>query len=185
MTRSGNSWANFIGFQLVWLATVAGAGNGLWWAGVPVLALFAAWQYRVSRVPRADCKLVVLAAVLGFGVDSAFAASRWLEYSSAQPSAQLAPVWIIVLWMGFALTLNHSMQFLRGRYLLAILLGALSGPLAYLAAERLWGAVRFEAPQGPVLLALAIAWAVVTPLLVAISLRWASAENPTAAGAGA
>lgn len=180
-----NIWANIIGFQLVWLAAVAGAGQGLWWAGLPVLALFAAWQYRVSRVPRADCKLVLLAALLGFGVDSAFASAQWLEYSSAQPWPLLAPIWIVVLWMGFALTLNHSMTFLRGRYLLAMLLGALSGPVAYLVAERVWGAVRIDTPQGPVLLALALAWAIVTPLLVAISVQWTRAENAAATGAGA
>ncbi len=175
-----NFWINIIGFQLVWTITVAGAGRGLWWAGIPVLIAFAAWQWRVSDVPRADLKLVVLAALIGFVVDSAFAASQWLHYASAQPWPLLAPVWIVVLWMGFALTLNHSMQFLRGRWLLATGFGAIGGPVAYYAAHHVWGAVRFDAPNWLVFGALAIAWAAVTPLLVASAVCFARNEQAPA-----
>ena len=171
-----NFWINIIGFQLVWIITVGGAAHGLWWAGLPVLALFALWQRRVSHVPRADLKLVLIAALLGFAVDSAFAASQWLQYQAALPSPMLAPVWIVVLWISFALTLNHSLQFLRGRHVWAVLFGAVGGPVAYLLAGRGWGALNFGRPDWHVLLALALAWALVTPLLVAWADRLARNE---------
>ncbi len=174
-----NLWLNVIGFQLVWMITVGGAARGLWWAGLPALALFAVWQWRVSRVPKSDFKLVLIAALLGFGVDSAFAASQWLHYQAPLPWPSLAPVWIVVLWMGFALTLNHSMQFLRGRTLWAIVFGAIGGPVAYVAADRVWGAVQFEQPDWRVLIALGIAWAVVTPMLVASAWHMARREEVT------
>ena len=44
---------NAVLFQCVWFATVAGAGYGLWWTGLPVLLVFALWQLRTSRWPRA------------------------------------------------------------------------------------------------------------------------------------
>jgi len=31
---------NYLALQLVWLAAVAGAGRGLWWAGPAALAVF-------------------------------------------------------------------------------------------------------------------------------------------------
>jgi hypothetical protein len=172
-----NLWINVIGFQIVWMVTVGGAARGIWWAGLPVLALFAAWQWRVSRVPKADFKLVVIAALLGFGIDSAFAASQWLHYQAPLPWPSFAPVWILVLWMGFALTLNHSMRFLRGHHLWAIAFGAIGGPVAYVAADRLWGAVQFEQPHWHVVVALGVAWAVVTPLLVASARHLARNEE--------
>jgi len=175
-----NLWLNIVGFQLVWTVTVAGAGRGLWWLGMPVLLVFAAWQCRVSKVPVADLKLVVIAAVLGFAIDSVFASMHWLQYASPRPWPLLAPVWIVVLWMGFALTLNHSMHFLRGRLVLAVLFGAVGGPVAYIAADRLWGAVRFDTPGWPALLALGLAWAVVTPVLVASAMRLARDEEAVA-----
>jgi hypothetical protein len=172
-----NFWINLFGFQLVWVVTVSGAARGLWWAGLPVLAVFALWQWRVSRVPRSDMKLVVIAAVLGFAIDSAFAAAQWLHYQSPLPWPMLAPVWILVLWVAFALTVNHSMRFLRGRMLWAVLLGALAGPIAYLIADHVWGAIRIEQPGLPVLAALALAWAVVTPALVECGRRLAREEE--------
>lgn len=169
-------WMNIIGYQLVWMTTVGGAAHGLWWAGMPVLAVFAAWQWRASSVPWADLKLVLIAAVIGFAVDSAFAASQLLHYQTPLPSTLLAPIWILVLWMGFALTLNHSMQFLRGHMVWAVAFGAIGGPVAYLAADRFWGAVRFDQPMWQVIVALALAWAIVTPVLVASADHLSRAE---------
>lgn len=161
-----NFWINLLGYQLIWIVTVGGAARGLWWAGLPVLAVFGLWHWHVSRVPKSDLKLVIIAGVLGFAIDSVFAATQSLHYQAPLPSPSFAPVWILILWVAFALTLNHSMLFLRGKLLWAMLFGAIGGPIAYLIADRVWGAVRIEQPDWQVLLALALAWAVVTPALV-------------------
>lgn len=139
-------------FQAVWFATVAGAGAGLWWCGLPVLVVFAIWQLRDSRWPRADVALLALGVLLGFAIDSLLIAGGWLRYATPLPSGQFAPVWILVLWAGFALTVNHSLAFLKSRPALALLFGALGGPLAYLGAARLFEAVAFTAPQAQTLI---------------------------------
>lgn len=61
------------------------------------------------------------------------------------------------------------MRFLHDRTWLGVAFGAIGGPLAYLIADRVWGAVNMAKPGWMVLFALGVAWAVVTPLLV----RWA------------
>ncbi|HWT16974.1 MAG TPA: DUF2878 domain-containing protein [Patescibacteria group bacterium] len=167
-------------FQMVWFATVAGAGAGFWWTGLPVLLVFAIWQVRVSRWPRADLALIGAGIVLGFVIDSLLIAGGWLRYATPQPFAQFAPVWIIVLWAGFALTVNHSLSFLKQRVTLALLFGAIGGPLAYVGAARLFDAVAFTAPHAQVLAAIAVAWAIATPLLLAIATRLVARE-PAAA----
>lgn len=163
--------ANLIGFQLVWMATVAGAAHGLWWAGPVAVAGFAAWQLPLSSAPRADLKLMGIAAVAGFAIDSALVLSGLIRFHTSVPWDFAAPVWIVALWVAFALTLNHSMASLKRRPWLAMLLGLLGGPLAYWAAARVWAAVDLN---GGTLLALAViglVWAALTPFLLNLADR--------------
>lgn len=160
---------NAIAYQLVWFATVIGAGDGWWWAGPAAAAVFATWQLATSRCRRADAWLLVAAGFTGALLDSIWAFTGLLAFASPVPSAQLAPVWIVTLWMSFALTFNHSLAMLKSRLWLAAALGALGGPIAYAISGRAWNAVMFDAAPGPALLALGAAWAIATPLLMQLA----------------
>ena len=165
---------NVVGFQAVWLASVGGAGAGLAWAGPLAAGLFAALMLRYGGKARADLRLLAVALPLGLLLDSLFAASGWLVYAEAWPWASLAPVWIWSLWVGFALTLNHSMAFLRDRPLAAVALGAVGGPLAYWTAAGAFEAVSFGAPVAWVVGALALGWGAVLPLVFHLDQRLAA-----------
>ena len=82
----------------------------------------------------------------------------------------IAPPWILALWALFASTLNVSLRWLRGRIVVAVVLGAVAGPLSYWAGVRM-GAVEFTQPV-VALVALAVGWAVFTPLLMVLSARY-------------
>lgn len=159
---------NVVGFQLVWLASIGGAGAGLAWAGPAAAALFVALTLAFGGKWREDLRMLAIALPLGFAMDSAFAASGWLVYAEPWPWASLAPVWIWSLWAGFALTLNHSMAFLRDHPAAAALFGLFGGPLAYWTAAGAFEAVSFGSPVLQVMAALAIGWAVILPLLFAL-----------------
>jgi hypothetical protein len=171
-----NALLNAVLFQAVWLATVAGAGAGYWWTGLPALLLFAGWQLHVSRWPRSDITLLACAAVLGFVVDSALLHGGWLSYATPMPSTRFAPAWILVLWAGFALTVNHSLAFLKPHAGWTLAFGAIGGPLAYFGAARLFRAVQFDAPLVEVTLMLGLLWAVAMLLLVALAKRLVAHE---------
>lgn len=156
---------NALGYQGVWFASVAGAGRGLFWIGPLCAMAFACVVLATSDRPRADARLVVLALAIGAAIDSTWIALGWLEFNAAWPSAAFAPAWILGLWLSLALTLDHSLVFLRDRLWLAAALGAVGGPLAYWAASRS-GAVRLDAPLVMVLSGLGLAWALLFPLLV-------------------
>lgn len=161
--------ANAIGYQLVWFATVAGAGEGLWWAGPASASAFIAWQLVSSRCRRADAWLLLAAGLTGAVLDSIWASTGMMSFAAAVPSAQLAPVWIVTLWMSFSLTFNHSLALLKSRLWLATALGALGGPVAYAISGQAWDAVQFDSRPGPALLALALGWAIATPLLLRLA----------------
>ena len=79
----------------------------------------------------------------------------------------VAPYWIVSLWGLFATLLNVSLRWMRGRWVSAVFFGAVGGPGAYYGGLRL-GALEFgKMPAG--LVALAIGWAVLTPLLLTLS----------------
>ena len=71
---------------------------------------------------------------------------------------------MIGLWMNFAATLNVSMAWLRGRYLLAAAFGAIGGPLAYYGGAKLGATEALPSLNG--MLVLAVGWGIMTPLLV-------------------
>jgi len=112
---------------------------------------------------------MVLAVLTGLVVDSLLVASGWLRYASPVP-AGLAPYWILAMWALFATTLNVSMRWLQGKTGLAVLLGAIFGPLSYVAGQRL-GALEFIDFRAGAL-ALAAAWALAMPLLMLAAARF-------------
>lgn len=164
------TWINFIAFQLVWFAAVGGAAYGIWWAGPFAFLAFAAYHRRPDVRLHGDFRLMWLALVLGFGTDTLMAAAGLSRYAAAVPAAPIAPLWILSLWAGFALTLNHSMRWLTERPLLIVPLAAIVGPTTYFVAARAWGAVTIVAPVEIALGVLGLCW-FVSMLVLSLAAR--------------
>ena len=161
--------ANLVGFELAWFACVLGAAHGWPGAGVAVAAVVIGLYLGLSALPARDGALILAAAVAGLVWDSLMIQLGWIVYAEPGPLPTLAPLWILALWALFAITLRVPLRWLHTRPVLAALLGAIGGPLSYLAAARL-GACRFAEPTAAVL-ALALGWAAITPLLLALAHR--------------
>lgn len=147
---------NALLFQVTYLAAVLGAAAGSAWLGVVPLALLAV---HVARHPVAgDLRLTVGALAIGAVLGWFWQASGLLVYASTEPFAGQAPAWIMVLWAGFALTLNHSLRWLTRHLGWAAVFGAIGSPLSYFSASRL-GAAEFLAPTAWVLLLIGLVWA--------------------------
>jgi hypothetical protein len=135
--------------------------------------LFVAATLAFGGKARDDLRMLAITLPIGFLLDTAFAASGWLRYAEPMPWVFAAPVWIWSLWAGFALTLNHSMAFLRDRPWASAAFGLVGGPLAYWTAAGAFDAVSFGVPVAWVMTALAAGWAVVLPLLYGLDQRLA------------
>ncbi len=164
-----NTWINIIAYQCVWTIAVCSASRGHGWPAWPAFVLFASWQLTRADGGRPDLLLMPVVAVAGACMDSLMAGSGLIAYADPIPSAHLAPLWIMAIWLSFALTLRHTFRFLHGRPWLAALLGGVGGPLAYWSAGRGWGTVEF--PRGALwaLLVLALMWAVALPAMLALA----------------
>lgn len=153
---------NFILFNACWFALVLGAANGLIWPGLVLTAGFLAWELAREPVRGRLLALCGLALACGFLIDGGFVALDLIRYAS--PAGPLVPLWILALWIAFALALRRSLAWLEGRYGLAALFGAVGAPLSYAAGARLEAAAF---PPGPItLLGMSLTWLLATPLLV-------------------
>lgn len=168
-------WLNIIGYQLVWFVAVSSATRARPWLGVAAAGLFIMAQGFASRERAADARMLLLVVGLGVVIDGSLGASGLLRYAASRPALG-APIWILAIWAAFALTINHSLAFLRGRPAAAALLGAIGGPAAYAAAARGFGAVSFVDPEWVSLLVFACTWTVALALFAVASRRSFHAE---------
>jgi hypothetical protein len=158
---------NVLLFQAAWFAAVLGAARGILWLGplamIPTLAVHLALQ----EDRQGEVRLLLAAGLLGFLFDTAFVAGGVFTPLQHLLPRPFSPPWMVCLWLNFAATLNVSMAWLRGRYLLAALFGAIGGPLAYYSGARLGATEALPTTTG--MLLLAIGWGAMTPLLVLLA----------------
>lgn len=168
--------ANAVAFKAVWAAAILGAANLSPWLGVWAAAAVLTGHLWTASNRYQELRLVLLTALIGFSTDSLFAATGMLQYSSGQLASWLGPVWIFGLWLAFGTTLNVAFRWLQNRWTLATVLGAVSGPMSYLAGSKM-GAVAF-ADTTLAMISLSATWSVLLPGLLALASR--SSANATA-----
>lgn len=157
---------NFVLFQLGWFACIIGAANHQVFWPVVITLLYLTIHIARSNQPSLEMSLLLKAALYGVSADSLVSLSGFLIFEDAWPSSYLSPVWMWVLWALVASTINGSLSWLRGRPILAAVLGAIAGPMSYEAGIQMgagaWG------PQGQVggLIFLAIIWGAAMPLFL-------------------
>ena len=168
--------ANFVIFQLVYAACVFGAARGNVWIG-PVAGLllfplnlgFVAPSRRWNEV-----RLWLVVGGIGLVADSflqTFGVIAFPDYTRIAPGSALTgylvPPWIVTLWIGVGTMLRSSLSWLRGRYLLAAVLGLIGGPFSVWSGERL-GATALSLGAGS-FVALGLEYAALMPTLLFLS----------------
>ena len=164
------SLINYVAFQIGWFACVLSAAHGRPVLGLMMALLLLGLHLALATQFWPEVKLMLACAVIGVTFDSLLLASGWISYPNGEWIPGLAPFWIVAMWLLFAATLNLSMAWMKGRMVLASVMGLIGGPLSYIAGQEL-GAIRLEQPEAA-LMAIAIAWAGLMPLLCLLAQRW-------------
>jgi len=160
---------NFFLFQLGWFALILGAAWNKTYLALLIGLIIIGFHLSIISNKLNELKLILAAGLIGFVFDGFLQYFQFIIYNSAVWAFPLTPIWIVMLWMIFAITINHSLVWLKNRKTLTIFFGAIGGPLAYLAGEKL-GAITIVDPLSIVLLSLG--WATITPLLIWISKKY-------------
>ena len=157
---------NFIFFQLIWFVCIIGAATNETHAAVAFSLLIILFHLYLTKDKKNELKILLLASILGFLFDGFLLKNELVLYANHGWSYSITPLWIIVLWMGFAITLNSSLSWLKKKIKLSALFGAVGGPLAYLAGEKLEAVTILTSGA---IVALVIGWAIITPLLIIVT----------------
>jgi hypothetical protein len=160
------AFINFVAFQIGWFAAVLGAGSGKLWLGVAVIPMVVLLNLLLSQNWRRDLIITFAAAIIGFVVDTGLIAAGIFSPVPFLFPLPFSPLWMVMLWVNMANSLNSCMAWLRGRYFTGALFGAVGGPLAYVSGAKLGAAIP---PSISGIAILAITWAAIFPALFAVN----------------
>ncbi|MCF7827157.1 MAG: DUF2878 domain-containing protein [Candidatus Marinimicrobia bacterium] len=160
---------NALGFQSAWWLSVLGIVAGYPWLGPLVMTLYLVADHYSFTKGKPETLLILSAMLAGTMADSIFSASGLLSYGGGYSLAPaLAPLWITAMWGGFAATLNHSLGWLKNKPLLAFALGAIFGPLSYMAGAK-FDAIVFNQSFGLTVIILGLFWGLAIPGLIQLN----------------
>lgn len=154
---------NIIGFQILWWwCVLCGVQAANLLAISIVILVCAAHLHWVEKW--SDALPILTITLFGCVLDQTMYHFQYIGFPHQHIEASWIPLWIVGLWLAFACTLNVSMRWLQGRWWLALILGAIFGPLAYLGAEKLDAVQLIEG--NTTLILLAVGWGLWFPFLL-------------------
>lgn len=166
MNRFAFNVFNYFALQVVWLVCVLyGTEGDLLYPTVYFVGFLCIHFFLTPQV-RSDAILCVVALVGGMSLDTVWSAMGIVSYGQNVMSP-IAPIWIAYLWVAFALTINHCMGWLKGRYVLVSVFAAVSGPLSFYGASKL-SDITFNT-QLIAFVCLAVTWGAFVPMLVKLA----------------
>ena len=158
---------NLVLFKAGWLACVMlAAADRPALATLAVAAVVLVHLLRVA-VPVKEALFLLAAALIGLAWESFLLSTGLLQYPESSQSGTWAPHWIVAMWVLFATTINHGLEWVKRNWMLSASMGMIGGPLAFWAGAGM-GAVSFSDPV-MALLAIGIGWALLLPLLALLS----------------
>ena len=164
------SLLNYLFYQAGWFACVLGAAAARPWVGFLVAVALVGAHLWLSSGRRRDIGRIAVAVTVGSVVEAIQIAAGTYQFTSGTVYAALPPPWLLIMWAQMATTFDFSLRPIVRRPVASIVFGALGGPLAFLAGERL-GAVTLQRPLAPGLIVLSVTWAAAMGVL-AFAERW-------------
>ncbi len=168
---------NYALYQLGWGACVLGGAWHRPWTGVLIATILIGVHLALSRERFLEVQLMAVTTAVGAVVEIGQIAAGTYRFTSGTMIDALPPAWLLAMWAQFATTFRFSLRNVIMRPVPAALFGAVGGPVAFLAGERL-GAVTLSPPLTNGLVRLSISWAVALVLFSAVVRRLTQTPEP-------
>lgn len=151
---------NALAYQAIWFSAILWATPGAI-AGCLIIALL----FSISGRKGDDLRMTAFLIFLGMLLDGSLQQVGFFTFTN---TGWPIPFWLLIIWIGLAMTIHHSLAWLKERLLLAAIFGGIGGPAAYWAGTRM-GAASFNLPLSSSLLVLAALWALIFPTIMLFS----------------
>jgi hypothetical protein len=146
---------NLVLFQASWVAAAFYTSYA-----AMVIGLLIAIHIYLSPSRISDVKLLILV------IPGILADTLHIQAGTFSAGNNLFPLWLILLWCMFIMSLNHSLKWLANKKLYwASLFGGVGGTSSYLGGVKT-GALSTIMPLETTALILACSWAVLFPLII-------------------
>lgn len=163
---------NYACFAITWFVAVVGAKHEYVWLGLIISSIFLLINLCLFNNWKNELLKIILITLIGGSIDSLlYYEGSIVHFVGENPFYPLVPPWMWGLWLMFSSTLNHSLAWLRYNYLLAGLVGAVAGPLSYLAGANI-GALVFNDWKYS-LIVYSLCWLILLPVTL-----WLAALQP-------
>lgn len=151
VSQSRFFWINLVTFQAAWFLGVIFHDLAM----VP-MALLLCLHFYFTPERKADLAVLLAVLPLGLVIDGGLIFSGTVDFAGGWAF----PVWLILLWGHFCLSLNHGLRWLwslpKG---VIVLFGVVGGPMTYWGGAKLGAAVVSE--PAIAFAAMAVAWGVI------------------------
>lgn len=155
-----NKFLKFAGFKLCWFGLILLPAIAIW----PVLLY---WLWSVWQLAGKARAAVLAIAVIGALMDTLLLQTGVFSFAGTE----YLPIWMLLLWGCFALVLVQVLAVWLKQWWLAALVGAVTGPLAYLGGAMLGGQLIYT-DTTTLLLTLAPCWGLLLALIVYGQFLW-------------
>lgn len=158
-------------FYLGWLICMHQAKGPHPYLGPLAVLGILIYHFIVTKDRWADAILCLSLALLGTIIDTIYILTGVFSFEGGYnhfPS--IAPLWITSIWMLYAISINHSLSWMRYNILLAAGMGAGGAISSYIVGVKLGAAHPLLGPYAS-LIVVGCIWAVITPLTLAYG-KW-------------
>ncbi len=158
---------NFAALQIGWFMACYFSGIGYPLAGPAFTLVWLLIHFSIVPDKFIDLRIIIVAGLFGYLADSFLVLTGQFTFPDYAQAGMPTTIWMVTLWINFALTLRYCLSWLRRRYVLGMLGGAVFGPLAYFAGEKFSAIIL--ADHTTALIAIGIEWIIAMLLLLWIT----------------
>lgn len=156
---------NFVFFQWGWwLCLFSAVLQSSLLLSLTLIVFLGMHFWLIAQNKKAELILILTCGLVGLIVDSALIVVGVFSFPR-DGAIQLAPPWLIGMWLLFGSTLIHSMRWALKKKWLAALGGAVFAPLSYRVGEN-FEILHFHLSSTASMLTLGLLWAILTPLIL-------------------
>ena len=129
---------NGFSIYFYWWFCFWGASINKYYIGPSIAIVYFIFHFSRIDDKAKELKMMLFCTIYGFILESLFYYTGFIDYKGILPqNLSIVPIWVLILWSGYALTVFHSFKWIYKKYLVSFLLGGFFAPLIYLSGNRI------------------------------------------------